>query len=130
MWFSPWILAVVSVGLIAWSRLQTNFQLLSKLERILAAGTWIGFVPRSVSLVNIAGWSGLWVSLFWSFLFIGWWGAIPVVLLYFVSCLVPDDMPHVAGLLESGKRAAQTLEKMQIEKPTRELLENEERGDL
>lgn len=77
--YLPWLFAACFESLIIVSRLTTNRRFLS------GRG-----LPTWVSVMNVFGFIGLVVTLFWSIFSIGWWGPIPIVLVYLVSNFVPS----------------------------------------
>jgi hypothetical protein len=79
--YTPWFIAVVFAALIIISRLITNSHLIKS-----------GHVPAWLSLLYLAGLIGMIMTAIWSSVTIGWWGAIPVILLYFALGLVKSEI--------------------------------------
>jgi hypothetical protein len=95
--YTPWFLAIGCEVMILGSRLITNRRLLTGAE-----------LPTWVSLLNVVGFIGLVVTFCWSIVSIGWWGPIPIVLLYLLSNFVPSVAAQV--LTNPNIRAAAAMQ--------------------
>jgi len=96
--YAPWLIAVVFAALIVISRLITNSQLVKK-----------GSIPVWLSLLYMIGIIGMIVTVLWSFVSIGWWGPIPIVLLYFAIGLVKSEIHARASGIADSQHAANEL---------------------
>lgn len=79
--YTPWLFAVGFAALIVISRLLTNNKLIKSED-----------VPAWLSLLYLVGLIGMIVTAIWSGVAIGWWGPIPVILLYIVLGFVKSEI--------------------------------------
>ena len=77
--YVPWPIAATFAIVIVVSRLITNKK-----------RTTTGHIPTWVSLLYMLGFVGMLSTFIWSIVTIGWWGPIPIILLYFITGLVPS----------------------------------------
>ena len=89
--YTPWLISVVSAALIVSSRLITNRQL-----------DKTGRIPTWLSLFYMIGIIGMIMAAFLSLGSIGWWGPIPIVLLYFAIGFVKSELfARDSGIVDS-----------------------------
>jgi hypothetical protein len=96
--YTPWLFSVVFAALIVLSRLITNSQLVKT-----------GRIPVWLSLLYMIGIIGMIVTAFWSFVSIGWWGPMPIVLLYFAIGFVKSEIFARASGIADSQHAANEL---------------------
>ena len=71
---------------------------------MVAAGTTSGFIPAWISLLYLLGLSALAVSCVWSFIATGWWAALLVIVLYFLTGLVHSRATDINLLIRFNAR--------------------------
>ena len=75
--YTPWFFGAGFAVLIVGSRLITNQKLITT-----------GQIPTWVSVLYMVGFVGMIAAFIWSIVSIGWWGPIPIILLYLATGLV------------------------------------------
>jgi len=96
--YAPWLFAIGFAALIVISRLITNSQLVKT-----------GRIPVWLSHLYMIGLIGMVVTALWSFVSIGWWGPIPIILLYFTIGFVKSEIQARASGIADSQRAANEI---------------------
>jgi hypothetical protein len=73
-------------------RLLTNRHIREHRAEIVAAGTLIGRIPAWFSVVYLVGLCGLIGACVWAYVSIGWWAAVTVVGMYFITGFVRSEL--------------------------------------